>query len=239
MEGEMTYPWVLSVLMACFAAGSVDAVTISFQNGVGGYAGADHQSFDFDGTSAEDVIEVDLPNMTQPAGRYAWISFEDIVGAGAIPTNAVLSSAALEGSVDNPFGSATLARLLDGIANRPVSPAEIDDPGVAGAFYEDAAAELASASHGACASDSLCDPPVPIAWDVTAIVQAWVNGATNFGFLMLPETTNGGSIEGTDVSTVSLRPRLVVSFVPEPHGLVLLALGGLLAARGRPAHRLP
>jgi hypothetical protein len=80
----------------------------------------------------------------------------------------------------------------------------------------------------------LCDPPVPIEWDVTAIVQAWVDGATNFGFVLVPETTNGGTLIGTDSTTEpTLRPRLTVTYtVPEPGALALLAAAAALIRRG-------
>jgi hypothetical protein len=224
--------WLLRSLASAVAltaaVGTADAVTISFQNGVDGYTGADNESFTFDGLLSADVIRVDLPNMAQPAGSYAWIQFSDIIGPGAIPSGSVVSSAMLEGFVDNPFGSATAGRLLDDIANRP------DDFGAAaGSFYEDDAGQLVSASHAACVSTSLCDPPVPIAWDVTALVQAWVDGGTNFGFVLIPETTNGGNVIGTDDTiNTTLRARLVVSFVPEPGALALLALAAGLTLRG-------
>jgi len=225
--------WLGSIsltLALVLGAAPAGAITISFQNGVAGYTGADNRSFSFDGLTSEDVIRVDLPSMTQPAGSYAWILFDDIIDAGAIPAGSVISSATLEGWVDNPFGSATIGRLLDDIANRP---ADFGAAGVAGTFYDDDPAQLVSAALASCVSGGLCEPPEPISWDVTAIVQAWADGATNFGFVVIPETTNGGSLIGTDDTTnPTLRPRLVVTLVPEPGVLGLLALGAVLIARG-------
>lgn len=228
MSGRLArFSLALALLAGAAPAG---AITISFQNGADGYTGADNHSFSYDGLTGEDVIRVDLPNASQPAGSYAWIIFEDIIDPTAIPAGSVISSATLEGFVDNPFGSATIGRLLDDIANRP---ADFGAAGVAGTFYDDDPAQLPSAAHASCMSSSLCEPPTSIAWDVTAIVQAWADGATNFGFVMIPETTNGGTIIGTDdtVNTTQ-RPRLVVNIVPEPGVLALLAPLALLIARG-------
>jgi hypothetical protein len=208
------------------------ATTISFQNGAGGYTSSDNESFSFDGTLSQDRIRVDLPNESHPEDRYAWLIFEDIVGDGALPEGATLLSATLEGWVINPFGSASLTWLFEDIANRPNGPgASILD--VAGSFYD---AALVSASHaGGCVTTSLCDPAVFISWDVTAIVQAWVDGAANHGFLLLPETTDGGNLATTDALDPSLRPRLVVVYepkgvsVPEPGALALLALAATAA----------
>jgi hypothetical protein len=216
---------VLGVMVALGAA-QAGAVTISFQNGVDGYTDADNRSFTYDGLVGEDRIRVDLPNATQPAGSYAWLFFGEIFGAGAIPDGAFVTEATLEGWVDNPFDSATIARLLGDIASRPA-----DLGASAGTFYDDDPAEATSASHAACASGALCDPPVPITWDVTAIVQAWASGATNFGFVLVPETTNGGTLIGTDSTLLpTLRPRLTVTFteVPEPTAFGLLAAAALM-----------
>ena len=55
------------------------------------------------------------------------------------------------------------------------------------------------------------------------------------GFLLLPETTDGGNLATTDALDASLRPRLVVVYepkavsVPEPGALALLALAATAA----------
>ena len=231
--------------LAALALGSLlalpaAATTISFQNGASGYAGSDNESFSFDGMDSHDTIRLDLRNASHPADSYAWLIFAGIVGDGAVPAGATVLSATLEGWVTNPFGSASLSWLFADIASRPFgSGASILD--AAGAFYD---AALASASHpGGCISTSLCAPPVFISWNVTAIVQAWVDGAANHGFLLLPETTNGGNLAPSDALDPTRRPRLVVEYdanavtVPEPLPFAPLALGllGLVAYMRRRA----
>jgi hypothetical protein len=240
MEDSPVLRSLAAVALLSLAALPAAATTISFQNGFDGYAGADHESFSFDGTISQDRIRIDLANESHPEDSYAWVIFEGIVDDGALPAGATILSATLEGWVTNPFGSASLTRLLDDIASRPSGAgASILDG--AGSFYD---AQGISASHpGGCATTSLCDPPVFISWDVTAIVQAWADGAANYGFLLLPETTNGGDLATTDALDPSLRPRLVVEFdansvsVPEPGPLALLGLGlaGLGLGRRRKA----
>jgi hypothetical protein len=211
--------WVLSTPAA--------ATTISFQNGFGGYTSADNESYSFDGTLNQDQVRVDLPNAAQPEGSYAWVIFDGIIGAGAVPEGALILSATFEGFVTNPFGVADITRLLDDIANRPFGPgADILDAG--GIFWDNK--QLVPAFHDACADEVACAPALPISWDVTEMVQAWADGAANFGFLFLPETVNGGKLAPTDAIDPALRPRLVIEFqsgglsVPEPSSLVLLAL---------------
>jgi MYXO-CTERM domain-containing protein len=224
--------FALAALLATPAA----ATTISFQNGFGGYAGADNESYSFDGTLNQDQIRVDLPSASQPEGSYAWIVFTGLFGDGAVPSDATIVSATLEGLVRNPFGSATATRLLADIESRPYGAGASVLDG-AGSFFDDT--QLVSVAHPDCGDPVECVPPAPIAWDVTAIVQAWANGATNYGFLLLPETVNGGKLFATDDPDPALRPRLVITFagggvsVPEPGLLALLALALPLALRRR------
>ncbi len=221
-----------AALALALVALPASALTISFQNGFAGYNGADHDSFAFDGSASKNRIRIDLANPSHPEDRYSWLIFAGIVGEGAVPEGATVLSAQLEGWVTNPFGSASVGRLLDDIANRPIGSGANVLAG-AGSFYD---AALVSASHpGGCVTTSLCAPAVPIVWDVTAIVQAWVSGAANHGFLLLPETTNGGDLAPTQAAPPSRRPRLVIEYdlggvsVPEPSGLGLLALAAAIA----------
>jgi hypothetical protein len=213
--------------LAALLAAPAAATTISFQNGIDGYAGADNESYSFDGTIHQDQIRMDLPSASQPAGSYAWIVFTGLFGEDAIPEGATIVSATLEGLVRNPFGAATATRLLADVASRPYGAGASVLDG-AGSFFDDA--QLVTVAHAACADAVECAPPVPIAWDVTALVQAWANGAANHGLLLLPETTNGGKLFATDDPNPALRPRLVVTYtggglsVPEPTALTLLAL---------------
>jgi hypothetical protein len=231
-----------ALALASLFALPASALTISFQNGFDGYEGSAHASFLFDGGATKNRIRIDLANPSHLEDRYSWLIFAGIVGEGALPAGATVLSARLEGWVTNPFGSASLTRLLDDIANRPTgSGASI--LAAAGSLYD---ALLVSASHpGGCATTSLCNPAVPIAWDVTAIVQAWANGAANHGFLLLPETTNGGDLASTEAQPMSLRPRLVIEFdvgsvsVPEPTTFPLLALAAATAAARARGSRAP
>jgi hypothetical protein len=230
----MLAPRLLASLgFAALLAAPASATTISFQNGFGGYAGADNESYSFDGTTQQDQIRVDLPSASQPAGSYAWVIFGGIIGDGAVPEGALILSATFEGLVRNPFGTADITRLLAPIESRPYGAgANVLD--AAGLFWDDE--QIVPASHADCGNPVECDPPVPISWDVTDIVQAWADGAPNYGFLLLPETVNGGKLFATDDPDPSRRPRLVIEYqsggvsVPEPALMTLAVLVFLLAA---------
>ncbi len=68
---------------------------------------------------------MDLPDALQPAGSYAHLFFDNIVGVGGIPAGWLVQSATLEGWVTNTFESATVTLLLPDIGNRPMSPDRI------------------------------------------------------------------------------------------------------------------
>ena len=229
---------MLGLIVLLGVATPAAATTVSFQNGFGGYAGADNESYSFDGTESHDTLRINLPNESHPDDSYAWLIFEDLFGPGGVPSGATILSATLEAWVTNPFGSATLTPLLADIASRPFGTgANVLDG--AGFFYDDT--QLLSAAHPACASTVLCDPPAAMMWDVTGIVHAWAVGAANYGFQLLPDTTNGGNLAAPDASDPALHPRLVITYqahavtVPEPSALALLALAlpALLGARRR------
>ena len=223
--------WVVAyaLLGSSVASGS----TITFRQGEDGYADASNTSFFFDGTSASAQIRLDLPSAGQPNGSYAHLLFGNLVGAGGIPAGSEVVSATLEGWVTNAFESANVARLLEEIDSRPMGPDRLDDAGVAGVFYDEFA--VVSAAHADC---GFCDPAGAISWDVTNLVQAWADGEANYGFLLLPDSTNGGNLAHVSGPLVAIRPLLSVTVsAPEPASAVLLALGlgglGLLRARRR------
>lgn len=226
----------LSLTLALAAPAA--ATTISFQNGFDGYTGADNESYSFDGTTNQDQIRVDLPNAEQPEGSYAWITFAGIFGPDAVPDGALILTATFEGFVRNPFIVADMTRALADIAERPFGPGA-DVLSAGGVFWDNK--QVSPTFHADCGNLVVCDPPVPIAWDVTDIVQAWADGATNFGFLLLPETTNGGKLFAPDDPDPALRPRLVIEYsgasappaVPEPALLTLLVLAFVIAAARR------
>ena len=149
-----------------------------------------------------------------------------------------ITSATVTLQISNTFNNATLYRLLDDIDNRPDGggttaadiggPNRLDAPGVAGSYYDD--------TTGAFSGDN---PPIgPLNFDVTDIVSAWAAGATNWGFILLGGTDDGGAFRSSESAPNAERPLLTIEFeqIPEPSTFAMVsicALGLGLVARRR------
>ena len=80
---------------------------------------------------------------------------------------------------------------------------------------------------------SSIDQTEVITFDVTSIVENWVAGDGNYGFVIATEGTNGWEVYTSGSSNASFQPelRIVGIDVPEPGSLALLAAGGFLSLR--------
>ena len=73
--------------------------------------------------------------------------------------------------------------------------------------------------------------PTTVSIDVTAIVQAWVNGAANYGFGIVNSSNNGFQFASSEVSSGQgsfHAPIIEVNYasaVPEPATAAILGLG--------------
>lgn len=91
------------------------------------------------------------------------------------------------------------------------------------------------ANEAVAASDAVVDGPPsgPLGINVTTTVQAWSDGADNYGwvFLAKPISTNGWHFHSSEYTAdEALRPKLEV-IIPEPATLLLFGLGGLAVLR--------
>jgi hypothetical protein len=218
--------------LALAIARDAACLTISFQNGTllpGGGTYSDTQDTvieagnptQFFGTDAS--IRVDT--LFNGGETQALMSFDNIFGAlaGQIPLGSTINSAVLTLNVFDssnvPIGNISVYRMTTAWSetstwNSLTNGVTITTDTVASADDTHTVESLA-----------------PTTFDVLASLQAWSSGASNFGWAILSDSTDGIQFDSSEGATVSLRPLLTVDYtpVPEPGSLVLAGLAGAAA----------
>ena len=182
--------------------------TLSFRDGVGGYTGT-QDTYLAEATPAApqgalDNWRWDTENPA-PSREFGLIRFDGIVGAGVgqIPPGAHIASATLTLNVSNssvaPAGDINLVTV---------------DWNEAATTWNDFGGEagVQADEFGASAGAA----PIAlgtVTMDVTASVQAWVNGTANFGWIFRPNSNDGMQVRSAEYATIAERPGLSVTFV--------------------------
>ncbi|MBL9152942.1 MAG: DNRLRE domain-containing protein [Verrucomicrobiales bacterium] len=195
--------------------GSVDLV-----QGLNGYTGTQDTYIRSD-SAAVDTAYGNDPDVSVDgddgspgnAPNQGLLRFDDLIGTGAnqIPAGSVVGSATLTLTILDPGSGMTVHRMLTGWSE--ASTWNSLSSGVQTADVEAVAEPLATFG----ANDANANVPIgPLSIDITAAVQAWVDGAPNEGVVFIPflAGTNGIDFHTSESATSSARPRLVVSFVP-------------------------
>jgi hypothetical protein len=219
--------------------GPVRPVDRSFQHGVSTYASG-HDTY----------IESANPNTTRgattpmyadgdadPAGNgnvsQGLIRFDALVGnaAGQIPANTAIAFAKLTiftVTTDSSGDPMSLHRML-------IPWSDSTTAGVGSTWSSLTAGVSTNDIEAASIPDNTLTPATAglgITFDVTATVQAWINGATNNGWLVQAAQTDGWRFNSDEFGTATLRPLLEVTFVPEPASCCVL-FGALAMLRRR------
>lgn len=200
-----------SLATETLAALSGGSTTLTFQNGSNGYTGtvdtyiaAKTASKSF-GSSTDLFSDLDSPNGSGKP-EQALIRFDNLFGTGAgqIPNGATIVSAQLVLYTTDAGGGATLHRLLTAFSNTSTWN------GLVGGVSTDGveAVTAADATVGATTAGTT------ISIDVTASLQAWAGGATNYGWLINPTSTNGWGFYSAEGS---VKPQLIVEYTTEPN----------------------
>lgn len=190
-------------------AGGLAPTTLSFRNGVNGYSGtvdtALREPFpttNYGGDSSFSIDSSDGGGVT-----HGVIRFDGIFGTGPdqIPnSNIQIESATLTYTAFDPGGSNLSIFQVASGATWAESTADWSNFG--------------TGSDGVGSSDRTGSPvsgPASVAThnvDVTAIVAAWAAGATNNGFALLPNSTNGCDIYTSEDGSTANRPMLEVTY---------------------------
>ncbi len=221
--------WVLAFAGLGLGA-PASAQTVIFQLGVDGYSGTVDTYLQANspnataGTSPEVQIDQNPP-ATPPtfvAPSHGLLRFDNVFGAGAnqIPAGATITSATLKLFTTNvSIGSFTIHRASVG-------------------WGETSTWNTFGGDGVTLGSDALTSPTQTLApgalgllsIDVTADVQTWSLGASNFGWALLTTSTDGWDFTSSNGATISERPMLSVNFVPvpEPSSALLIATGAVM-----------
>jgi len=191
--------------------------TISFQEGVGGFAGT--QDTYVDQTASEagighgslDNWRWDTENPA-PEPEFGLIRFDGIFGSGPgqIPPGSAISSATLRLVVFNagvsPAGSINESAVVWDEATATWNNFG-GDAGVQADEYRAAPQYAAPFATGA------------VTVNVTASLQSWsANSALNLGWVFRPNSNDGIQVRSAEYATIADRPQLTVQYVPPTTG---------------------
>lgn len=184
---------------------------LTFQQGVGGYAGAtDTMIRGADSTqNFAAVIEVNSDTDSSGQPSHALFGFDNIIGGGPdqiAPNSTILSATLRIRSTDDGNGGSLHPMLL---AWDDTVVTWANSFGGDGIQADDIEAALIADDNAASNS-----PNTDVDYDVTATLQAWANGASNEGWALLPNGTNGFHVATAEYATVDYRPELIVTFQP-------------------------
>jgi len=162
----------------------------------------------------QEGLLIDWPDGGTPNESQVLLRFDDFVGTNywQIPSNAVVVSAELLIKVNNPGQGGTLHRMLipwDATNDTWDSfggGVQLDDNQARSEYDSQIAVQSGAGGTGTGI----------ISVGVTPDVQAWVNGETNYGWVIAgwPFLTDGTGFSPSEVPTVGDRPRIRVFWLP-------------------------
>ena len=190
------------------------ATRLSFQAGVGGYAG----TVDIELWALAPTTVLDSnPNATTDANNdggesQVLLRFEGIVGdgEGQIPPGSAVRSATL---VVGAFDQGDTVHLHRMLVPWPSQATWTTLVGGVTADGLEASRHRESFTFGKIAANTSAIP-----FDVTDSVQAWVNGAPNHGWVFINSGGDGWDFYTCEFEAVEKRPRLIVEFTPPKPG---------------------
>lgn len=225
-----------------FATRSVCGSTLVFQEGVDGYIGTVDTDVVASGdgyTTAQnlDRFIVDKPDVGTQGEEQGLLRFENIFGPGArqIPFGAQVVNATL---TLKGYDTGTLERIT---LHEMLIP--WDESSTGSSLDGGISADNLEARETAV---SVIEGPFSIIGeirqaDVTVSLQAWSQGDSNYGWVLLPDgvETDGWAIWSSEAASMSDRPKLTVEYVvPEPSTLALLGLCAVACSIGLIARAL-
>jgi len=191
---------------------SIQVGAIRFQQGLGGYADADDTEVrsNAPGTSYGNstYLRVDLQN-SEDGISQGLIRFDSIFGSapGQIPYNSTINSASLTVYASEASSGSTVAlhRML-------VNWSEASTwNSLAGGIQTNGAEAAAAADSSLALSGGTGFMTLS---GLAGALQDWSDGAANYGWAMLIDSTDGWQFHSSEYGTVIRRPYLTVDFTP-------------------------
>ncbi len=195
----------------------VPPVTLSFQQGVGGYIGTKDtmiRSAD-PTTNFATYFQSGYPYQynadTDSSGgpSQVLLRFDNIIGSSQIPSGSAIISATLRIRSTDDGNGGKLHRILQTWVDTDVT---WNNSFGGNGIQADGISEAASLEDDGVPSNF---PDTDVDLDVTATVQAWADGVTNNGWAILPNGTNGWHIAAAEYPAPDegYRPELIVTFL--------------------------
>src|SRR5438874_6421605 len=193
------------------------AVVQTFRQGQNSYSGAhdthirtDQPTATFGATT---ILSSDLDTDSGKAGNQqiqSLVRFDNIIGsaAGQVPTGATIASAKLILFSDSATGAETVNNIE--IHRMLTSWSE-------SSTWNSLSAGISANGIEAAAAPDFANAPATLAhpwfFDVTDTVQAYANGAANFGWAVMPTGLDDYRFNSSEAATLSFRPGLEITYL--------------------------
>jgi uncharacterized repeat protein (TIGR02543 family) len=185
-----------------------NTATVSFREGVNGYAGTVdtnlRQSQPDTSQGDQDLFEWDTQEGTSGGFQYALVRFDNIFGAGAgkIPAGATITSAVLSYTV---FDTGDTANVNEVAISWNESATFNDFGGEPDVQGDEFGASLGTANGSPTGAHTV---------NVTTSLAAWSsNPALNRGWIFRPTAGDGVGVRSSEYATAAERPTLTVTYV--------------------------
>ena len=233
----MKAAWSIGVVIggvgALATVASVTAGTLTFQEGVAGYAGTEDTFFgsrahEYGPYGTETTVKISLWDPETTGSRQqALLRFGNMIGfdTGQVEPDSIVSNATLYLTVTADGGGEAhnLHKMLiawpESVAYNSsaigADGVQTSDVEASSRIYADSAAFATQAGP----SGPVIPNSTVISYDVTELVQDWVNGDGNFGVVLDgtdPAWGDGLLIHSSESTTTNDRPKLVVESGPDP-----------------------
>jgi hypothetical protein len=225
------------IALSCGLMATAQArTTVTFRNGDNGYAGTQDAELRSESPSTNfgSATSIAIRQNVTGATQQGLIRFDGIIGNGAfqIPAGSIITGATLRFSFNDAGVGFSAHRMLVDWSEDTVTWDSLTG-GVSADDIE--AVALPSATLGSNNGGNNV-PPGNASINVTNLIQAYANGAPNFGLALLPFPSGNNSVGFTssEFETITSRPRLTVTWiVPTPGAAALAGLAAVGALRRR------